>query len=246
MGKFDSLFKVFWRGHRKLDPISAKALETTVKYDTKLIREGLSLAEKNTGGKLNEWIGGLKDESNRVIDDPVRGIGRGAATAAALMGGAALLGGGGTAGGGTAATGSGNGAWLGEGTTSGVPAWDKAMSAAKPAGRSMAMDSLMRLGQQMSQQPIDQMEVARADEDPQTVLPTQFDSSQLLLGSSFAPSSKRIKKPAGEAAEAVRRGLAGENPIDENGVLIARIQDLSKRIARLQRRADALTTGGEA
>lgn len=143
----------------------------------------------------------------------------------------------------------GHGAWLGEGITSGVKEWDQAQAKAKDAkaiDKADAMSRLMSLGYAMSQRPVEQMQVARADETQQAVLPTQFDSSQLLLGSSFAPSSKRIKKPAGEAAEAVRRGLAGENPIDENGVLIARIQDLSKRIARLQRRADALTTGGEA
>jgi hypothetical protein len=236
MGKFDSLFKGFWRGHRKLDPISAKALETTVKYDTKLIREGLSLAEKNTGGKLNEWIGGLKDESNRVIDDPVRGIGRGAATAAALFGGAAALGGNAAAGGGAGGA---------SGGASGASGGSAGGSAGGGAGSATKMAQYMRLGGalgNLSPGQQEEQEVTYADEQPQAVLPTQFDSSALLLGGSFAPSSKRAKKPAGDAAEAVRRGMAGENPIDENGVLIARIQDLSKRIERATKRAEALST----
>ncbi|MDF3021680.1 MAG: hypothetical protein K0Q92_2983 [Steroidobacteraceae bacterium] len=55
----------------------------------------------------------------------------------------------------------------------------------------------------------------------------------------MAMSSKNVKTPGGDSAS-VRRGLANADPIDANGVQIAAIQEMTRQVAAMQKRLDAV------
>src|SRR5262245_5252604 len=87
---FDRAFRKLWYAGKEYDLLGVTDLmESQMRLDSKLVREGAKFGEKNTGGKLSKWFGGLENEAERNRDDPARGIGRGALTAAAVFGGMA-------------------------------------------------------------------------------------------------------------------------------------------------------------
>jgi hypothetical protein len=83
---------------------------------------------------------------------------------------------------------------------------------------------------------------------PLSVRPVQYDSD---YGSDdygygnysyggLQPSSRRLKTPVPSAPAAVRLGARGVDPIDQNGVEIAAIKALTKRLAAAQARLNEL------
>jgi hypothetical protein len=220
---FDRLFKKFWGGHKKfIDPIGAKGLEEIIRGDTKIIREGFRFGEKNTGGKLKQWMGDAKDESSEVVRDPVRGIGRGAATAALLYGAAAAAGGaaGGSGAGGASGGATGGSAGGSSGGSAGGASSGSTASSIGKWGRMMQMGGRM-FGQQ--QPPPDVV-------DPEWV---DVGEGQANL---YALSTKAAKRPAVGMSAVLERGAKGGHPIDAAGVQIGAIKALNKEIADVEAR----------
>lgn len=83
---------------------------------------------------------------------------------------------------------------------------------------------------------------ARASEQlPQQTQPDHVDSTALLANfPQYAASSKKLKKKVSPDRAAVRRGLAGEDPIDANGMQIVRIKQLSQKLEGLRAQVAAL------
>jgi hypothetical protein len=79
---FDREFKKLWGFSRKIDPLGTRPLEWMSKYTGK------------AAGELGHGLGWghLEREGDRIQQDPVRGIGRAAATMGLLYGGATALG----------------------------------------------------------------------------------------------------------------------------------------------------------
>lgn len=131
---FDSVFKKAWGLGKKLDPGTHKVIEEVVRNDSKLVKASARSTSKVLGGE-DSWLGrrfnDLGDEADYNTKDPVRGVGRAAATVGVLYGGYAAMGAGGGAGaaaeGSAMGTGSGTLGAVdsatvgGAATTSGVP-----------------------------------------------------------------------------------------------------------------------------
>lgn len=281
---FDKAFAKMWSAGKKIDLLGVSDLmENQMRLDSKLVREGAKFGEKNTGGKLSKWFGGLENEAERNRDDPVRGIGRAALTAGAVMGGmyaAGAAGGGGAAssGAGTITGGSGLSAGsaglaggagetlgvAGTGLTAGTGATGLSTAMSSGTATSLGTTGLGVSGQtgaglggskaglsamdkfnmarslgnsigQMGQGAPDNRPLYRADEG-------DGDWAHALdeYDDEFATSTKQAKKPAsGGLADAVRKGLSGEDPISANGIEIAAIQALLKRMDKVQKLIDA-------
>lgn len=119
-----SWFRKVWAVGKKLDPITHKVMEKTMQFDSKGVREVSKGLGKVTG--VNAFDS-LSREADKNVKDPVRGIGRAAATAGAIFGGMYLAGAGATAGaaGGASAGGAaagGTGLTMGAGGTTGLTA----------------------------------------------------------------------------------------------------------------------------
>lgn len=104
-----SWFKKMWNQGKKVDPLTHKAMETVMKFDSKGVREVSKGLGKVTGIKA---FNSLSREADKNVDDPARGIGRAAASVGAVFGGmylagAAAAGGAGAAGAGAGAGGAG-------------------------------------------------------------------------------------------------------------------------------------------
>jgi hypothetical protein len=71
------------------------------------------------------------------------------------------------------------------------------------------------------------------------------DPKQYHLGEDYQPSSKRLKDRKGPVEkDPIKRGISGSDPIDQNGMTIKAIQDMSKRLDLVLKRIDALEKRG--
>lgn len=115
---FDDRFKRIFEKREKYDPLGHGLLKFQMKKDSKMIK-GMAYGTANAlGGDGDNWLASrfydLGDEASKNEQDPVRGIGRAAATAGVVVGGmyaAGALGAG--AGGAAAGAGAGAGAAAG-------------------------------------------------------------------------------------------------------------------------------------
>jgi hypothetical protein len=148
----------------------------------------------------------LSQMHGKDADNPHRGVGHRALAGLAYLGGVAA----GAWGGGSA--GGGAGAAGGE-----AGAGSSAASGTKP-------DWMQLIGNQMPQQQQQQPEVVEPE-------PVRFEDEEPL----YVRSSEKAKVPAG-GMQAVARGVAGDDPIDANGVQISAIQALHKRLVAAKQR----------
>lgn len=92
---FDDTFKKLWNKGKKLDPLTHKAIEGIVKLDSGNVKK---LARGTAGlvGGEGTWLGrrsnDLGDEAAKNQADPVRGVGRAAASAGIVYGGMSIAG----------------------------------------------------------------------------------------------------------------------------------------------------------
>lgn len=257
---FDETWAKMWEKGRKVDPLTHRAIEAVVKQDSKGVREASRGLAKVFGGD-DTWLGArfndLGDEADKNVQDPKRGVGRAAATVGLLYGGYSLMGGGAGAGVGAGEAAAGGGAVAGPGlsatvtgptgsgmvagatgggtgsglSTAGTTAggWSTSLSntglGSAGAGVNWAQmgDAASDIGNSMQQQPDPRIEESRVQVE------------QPDLNAVYGISSKQAKRaPDGGAAQAMQRGAAGADPIDENGLHMAAIQALTKRAAALR------------
>ncbi|MCG3189306.1 MAG: hypothetical protein LKCHEGNO_01626 [Burkholderiaceae bacterium] len=241
---FDSVFKRMWEQGRKIDPLTHKAIEKVVAQDSRNVRtiaRGLGLTA-------------LEREADKNVNDPVRGIGRAAATTGLLYGGYALMSGGGAAGGASAA----EAAMATPAAPTGsvfIPGADSAATSAAAGYSNMgsaAVPSAVDLGELGGVQStgrtvnwarmgdaVASMTPPRKPQYP--VEPSNVEIEQPDLAAIYGMSSKQAKQsPDGGADAAIARGATGADPIDTNGVQIAAIQALSRRTKALRARIDEL------
>jgi hypothetical protein len=228
---------------KKYDPVGHYAVEGPLKtadWSVKKTSEGLGRAARKAG--VNSHLPDMvAEQAGDNQSDFAKSAPRHIASAALIYGGisaAGASGSGATGGGTTGVTGS-NGAFLGEGASSGVPAWDGAAGgmglgfdpSGLPDGASGASDfpsmnggnkGLSGLGnmqgmggQQPQQQPVERDEW----QDPERV----------HLEGDLTLSSKRAKVPVRGTKH---RGLS---EIDRNGDEIADIQAMTKRVVQLRK-----------
>ncbi|MBE7418093.1 MAG: hypothetical protein HS128_10135 [Ideonella sp.] len=240
---FDSVFKRMWEKGRKIDPLTHKAIEKVVAQDSRNVRtiaRGLGLTA-------------LEREADKNVNDPVRGIGRAAATTGLLYGGYALMSGGGAGGAGAAEA-----AMATPAAPTGsafVPAADSAATSAAAgysdlgsAGVPSAVDLGELGGVQSTGRAVNWARMGEAlarmapPRKPQyPVEPSNVEIEQPDLAAIYGVSSKGAKRaPNGGIDAAIARGAAGADPLDTNGVQMAAIQALSQRVKALRARLNDL------
>jgi hypothetical protein len=99
-----SWFTKMWEKGKKIDPLTHKAMEAVMKFDSKGVREVSKGMAKITG--INAF-NSLSREADKNVDDPARGIGRAAASVGAVFGGMYLAGAAAAGGAGAGAAGAG-------------------------------------------------------------------------------------------------------------------------------------------
>lgn len=252
---FDSVFKSLWTKGRKIDPLSHRALEAIVKFDSRNVKNVARGLAKVSGGE-GSWLGArfndLGDEAAKNEQDPARGIGRAAATVGAIYGGYAALGGGGAegvyagtggaagagygtaesasvigggaeAGGGLAAA-DGGGAYAGTGGAPGAGYGTSQGADYTGPAKVQKMMSMMR-GLQSTQ--------------PQQPEPYRWQDVEVAPNpylDEIALSSRQAKQPADSEGAALEHGARGDNVVDMNGVQMAAIRELTRRVEFLRGR----------
>lgn len=256
---FDSTFKRMWEKGRKIDPLTHRALEAIVKQDSKAVRESARGAAKLFGGE-GSWLGrrfnDLGDEADKNVNDPVRGIGRAAATTGLVYGGMAAAG---AMSGGGAAAGSAAGPGMtasvtgpaGSGMVLGASGGGTGAGMSVPASASGTATGLSSTGLGGGGASINWARMGRGlnmagnamqqQEPPPPVRESDVQIEQPDLEAVYGVSSKGAKKsPDGGASQAIARGAAGADPLDTNGVQMAAIQALTRRTKALRDRINQL------
>jgi hypothetical protein len=147
MSGFDDAFRKIWDIGGKIDPASRpvqELLKGVVRQDSHNVKIIAGKAAGVFGGE-GSWLGrrfnDLGDEAGKNEQDPVRGIGRAAATVGAIYGGMALAGAGSGAGGAAVAEG-GGGVGAGAVGASTAPEWTSAAADSQLASSQLGLSNL--------------------------------------------------------------------------------------------------------
>lgn len=237
-------------------------------HNIKIAARKLAGMTGGEGSWLGRRFGDLGDEAQKNEDDPKRGIGRAALTAGVIYGGMAAAGAGGGGAGAAAAEGGGAATGVGAGEvaagTAGAAAPAYTTAAADSAtvggtaysGSVPASVDLGSAGGSMSTGAggagVGQWgrlvgQAGRAFQQAPDDTPLTQDKTDLNGGPDlaryYAVSSRKAKTPSthrAAAAQAMAAGAQGADPISQNGVQMAAIQALTKRLEKLRASIRAL------
>lgn len=246
---FDSVFKSLWTKGRKIDPLSHRALEAIVKFDSRNVKNVARGLAKVSGGE-GSWLGArfndLGDEAAKNEQDPARGIGRAAATVGAIYGGYAALGGGGAEG---VYAGTGGAAGAGYGTAEGASVIGGGGGAVASGGlegaevgtagetggaTGNAIYSKAQSGGWMSQ--LRGLQSMQPQQQPEPYRWQDVEVAANPYLDEIALSSRQAKQPADSEGAALEHGARGDNVVDMNGVQMAAIRELTRRVEFLRGR----------
>jgi len=198
-----------WDGFKDVDPLFTSGLKNAVRIEDE------SLA------KIWEGVGNdkLQNFHDKDAGNMNRSLLHRAMAGLAYLGGSALAGGGGsTAGGATAG-----------GEASAAPAASEVGSTSATSSGSSGWQRLMQMGQSMGGGGGGQQNV---EQDPVVVDRTVLPGCENVTSSKSANTDRR---PVDEES-AVTEELQRNNPIDDNGVTVLGIQELTGRIAEAKKR----------
>lgn len=253
-GWFTSKLGDFHRWTKKWEPLGHYSVENPMKTAHWLVeKSSKGLADAGIGEGWNTRLNQEADENgdNFALGTTRMGVGVGSVIGA--MYGASYLGGGSSAGAGGSSAGGGAGAAAGGTTyaeagggtvTSGADgglSWN-AINGDGVAG-SAAGNSSTNWGQMLRQGGSTMQNMGRAQQQPRSELEesdVEFEKPD-YQGDPYAYSSKRLKTgPRTSMREVMARGASGADPIDQNGVHMASVQALTKRLAEAKQRLGEL------